>query len=491
MNIDIDDIRADIQTNMSEIAETGSPDAKAILDEMLTIFEPVDFYEEGHIDQGKSLSKQVYTIVVVEKILEIAREKHWDLATENTRIFIYNGRQWLIVSADGFKRFLQNAAKRMGVPDRYAKYFLFQDDLYKQFHSAADLPTPETQSSRVLINLQNGTFENNAAEHRLREFRKEDFLTYQLPFSYDPDARCPLFHAFLDRNLPDKDSQHLIAEYIAYVLSPFLKLEKVLILYGEGANGKSVLFQIIKALLGEDNVCSYSLQNLTAREGYQRAELGNKLLNYAPEINGRIDPALFKQLASGEPVEARFIFGRAFILRKYARLLFNCNVLPSDVEMTHAFFRRFMIIPFTETIPEDEQDPDLAEKITKNELPGIFNWVIEGLDRLTRNKRFTEPATVREANKSFREQSDSLALFLEDSGIIPGRDCSTQVSALYSRFSSYARSCNLPAISMKSFSEKMTKAGFEKIRTAQGRYFNYSLVSLANENTEGAADETV
>ena len=59
MNIDIDDIRADIQTNMSEIAETGSPDAKAILDEMLTIFEPVDFYEEGHIDQGKSLSKQV------------------------------------------------------------------------------------------------------------------------------------------------------------------------------------------------------------------------------------------------------------------------------------------------------------------------------------------------------------------------------------------------------------------------------------------------
>lgn len=180
MNIDIDDIRADIQTNMSEIAETGSPDAKAILDEMLTIFEPVDFYEEGHIDQGKSLSKQVYTIVVVEKILEIAREKHWDLATENTRIFIYNGRQWLIVSADGFKRFLQNAAKRMGVPDRYAKYFLFQDDLYKQFHSAADLPTPETQSSRVLINLQNGTFENNAAEHRLREFRKEDFLTYHV-----------------------------------------------------------------------------------------------------------------------------------------------------------------------------------------------------------------------------------------------------------------------------------------------------------------------
>ena len=92
MNIDINDIQADIQTELSAMAETGSLDAKAILDEMLTIIEPIDFYEEGHIDQGKSLSKQVYTIVVVEKILEIAREKHWDLATENTRIFIYNGR---------------------------------------------------------------------------------------------------------------------------------------------------------------------------------------------------------------------------------------------------------------------------------------------------------------------------------------------------------------------------------------------------------------
>ena len=488
MNIDINDIQDDIQTELSAMVETGSPDAKAILDEMLTIIEPIDFYEEGHIDQGKSLSKQVYIIVVVEKILEIARERHWDLATENTRIFIYNGRQWLIVSADAFKRFLQKAATRMGVPDRYAKYFLFQDDLHHQFLSAADLPTPETLSSRVLINLQNGTFENNATEHCLRGFRKEDFLTYQLPFSYDPEAKCPIFHAFLNRNLPDKGSQDLIAEYIAYVLSPFLKLEKVLILYGDGANGKSVLFQIIKALLGEDNVCSYSLQNLTAREGYQRAELGNKLLNYAPEINGRIDPALFKQLASGEPVEARFIFGRAFILRKYARLLFNCNVLPSDVEMTHAFFRRFMIIPFTETIPEEEQDPDLAKRITQNELPGIFNWVIEGLDRLTRNKRFTEPEMVREANKSFRDQSDSLALFLEDSGIVAGSDHSVQVSALYARFSAYARSCNLPAISMKSFSEKMSKAGFEKIRTAQGRFFNYSLVSLSNEKTEETDD---
>ena len=87
MNIDINDIQADIQTELSAMAETGSLDAKAILDEMLTIIEPIDFYEEGHIDQGKSLSKQVYTIVVVEKILEIAREKHWDLATENTRIW--------------------------------------------------------------------------------------------------------------------------------------------------------------------------------------------------------------------------------------------------------------------------------------------------------------------------------------------------------------------------------------------------------------------
>ena len=99
--------------------------------------------------------------------------------------------------------------------------------------------------------------------------------------------------------------------------------------------------------------------------------LGNKLVNYASEINGKMDVSIFKQLVSGEPVDARLPYGEPFTLSNYGKLIFNCNQLPTSVEHTHAFFRRFLIIPFEVTIPEEQQDKQLSEKIINSELAGV------------------------------------------------------------------------------------------------------------------------
>ena len=112
-------------------------------------------------------------------------------------------------------------------------------------------------------------------------------------------------------------------------------------LHGTGANGKSVFFEVVSALLGTNNVSNYSLQSLTNDNGYFRARLANKLVNYASEINGKLEASIFKQLVSGEPVEARLPYGQPFVLRDYAKMIFNINQLPKDVEHTNAFFRRF------------------------------------------------------------------------------------------------------------------------------------------------------
>lgn len=138
--------------------------------------------------------------------------------------------------------------------------------------------------------------------------------------------------------MPEEKSQHMLSEYLGYVfIQPTtLKLEKTLLLYGSGANGKSVFFEIVNALLGAENVSSYSLQSLTNDNGYFRAKLADKLVNYASEIKGNLQTAIFKQLVSGEPVEARLPFS----LTKYANLIFNCNELPKDIEHTNAYFRR-------------------------------------------------------------------------------------------------------------------------------------------------------
>jgi len=209
----------------------------------------------------------------------------------------------------------------------------------------------------------------------------------------------------------------VLAEFLGYVFvrngSEALKEEKTLLLYGLGANGKSVFSEVVNALLGPENVSSYTLQSLTNENGYFRAKLTNKLVNYATEINGTLETAMFKQLVSGEPVEARLPYGEPFLVTQYAKMIFNCNELPKDVEHTHAYFRRFLIVPFDVTIPEEEQDKQLHNKIIKNELSGVFNWVLDGLDRLLKQQRFTDCEAVREAREQYERSSDTVRLYMD------------------------------------------------------------------------------
>ena len=156
------------------------------------------------------------------------------------------------------------------------------------------------------------------------------------------------------------------------------------------------------------------MQSLTNENGYFRAKLANKLVNYASEINGKLESAIFKQLVSGEPVEARLPYGEPFTLKQYAKLIFNCNELPKDVEHTNAYFRRFLIIPFDVTIPPQEQDKQLHTKIIEKELSGVFNWVLDGLNRLLEQKRFTDCEAVKQAVEQYKSQSDSVKMFIDE-----------------------------------------------------------------------------
>src|SRR5690606_25459960 len=241
-----------------------------------------------------------YLVLSIENALKLAEKNRWGLAKNHDFIYLYNGTFWAEIDKEIFQKFLGEAAEKMGVPKFSARFYQFREQLHKQFLATAYLPTPENDKEKVLINLENGTFEISAKETKLRPFDRMDFLTYKLPFEYDPEAQAPLFTAYINRVLPDKERQKVLAEYLGFLFirhgSNALKEEKALILYGTGANGKSVFFEIVHALLGAENVSSYSLQSLTNDNGYFRAKMANKLVNYASEINGNLEASIFKQL---------------------------------------------------------------------------------------------------------------------------------------------------------------------------------------------------
>jgi len=351
----------------------------------------------------------------------------------------------------------------MGVAKFSARFYQFREQLFKQFLATAYLPTPESNKDTVLINLQNGTFEISPQGTKLRPFDRSDFITYQLPFEYNPQAKAPIFEAYLNRVLPDPQRQRVLAEYLGFVFikhgSNILKEEKALILYGTGSNGKSVFFEVVNALLGAENVSSYSLQSLTNDNGYFRAKLANKLVNYASEINGNLEASIFKQLVSGEPVEARLPYGEPFTLRHYAKLIFNCNELPKDVEHTNAYFRRFLIIPFDVTIPEEEQDKNLHSKIIENELAGVFNWVLEGLDRLLKQKGFSPCDAARQAVEQYRIESNSVQMFLNENEYISSPTKYKPIKDLYFEYRAFCNESGMTPFKKGNFIKQLRALG--------------------------------
>ena len=456
---------------------------KKILDRLLEEIEPIDYQErvfsgvfqirksldeqDSNIDEFEKqlddlkLKENHLLIETIENLLELAKKNNWGLCKNQGRTYIYNGAYWASIEKETLQKFLGDAAERMGVSRYRARYYRFQENLVRQFYASAYLQAPEPSPDKVMINLLNGTYEITPKSRGLRPFNANDFLTHQLPFEYDPKAKAPIFNEYLNKVLPDKDSQKSLSEFLGYVfISPrTLKLEKALILYGSGANGKSVFFEIVNSLLGEENITNYSLQSLTDEKGYQRAKFGGSLLNYASEISVHMNNAIFKQLVSGEPVDARLPYGEPFMLTNYGKLLFNCNRLPRDVEQTNAFFRRFLIVHFNVTIPEDEQDKTLHTKIIDQELSGVFNWMLEGLDRLLIQKRFTESEASKRNLDEYRRSSDNVMQFIEECCSKEDADYCTTVRDLYSAYKSYTLDGGYRPVSCGTLRERLQENG--------------------------------
>ncbi len=366
---------------------------------------------------------------------------------------LYTGTHWKTVLDADCEAILGRFAENLGVDIIAARFFVFREKLLKQFQSRFGGQPNEAQGSDALVNFCNGTLEIGDGFQRLREFRKEDYLRYQLPFAYDESATSPLFDRYLERVLPDVQSRTILAEFLGWLFIRNLKLEKVLVLYGDGHNGKSVFFDVVNALLGEQSVSNYGLAALMKPE--QRPGLARTLLNFGSEIDSKCDPDLFKKLASGEPIEARKLYKDVFIMRDYARLAFNANTLPRETEHTHGFFRRFLIVPFREVISEDEKDPDLAQKIIESELSGVFNWVMKGLKRIRSQRSFSPCHAAENALAEYKRESDSTALFLEEGGWKPDPEETTAKSELYVFYRQFCQDAGYRALNRNNFGKRL------------------------------------
>ena len=209
--------------------------------------------------------------------------------------------------------------------------------------------------------------------------------TEALGYDYDASAGCPMWEAFLGEVLPDEGERLVLQEFLGccYIDRRVFSIEKFGIFLGSGANGKSVIRDVISRVMGRENVAAYDAEQLTRSE--LLPFLIGKRIDFASDM--KVSAAFesdLKALASGQDVIGRKIYGEPVVVN-CPPLVFSMNALPPFRDQSPAFFRRVLLFSFDVVVPEDRRDPALAERICSCELPGIFNWLMEGRMRLIMN----------------------------------------------------------------------------------------------------------
>jgi putative DNA primase/helicase len=186
----------------------------------------------------------------------------------------------------------------------------------------------------------------------------------------------------------------VVQEIMGYLMVPVTKAQKAFIFYGPGRTGKSTLIALIESLIGESNTCHVPLQKLEDR--FDKASLFGKLLNTCADLPAKplTDTAAFKILTGEDILHAERKFKEPFSFKNKARLLFSCNQLPVNaVDHTDGFYRRLLIVPFFHQVPEEKINTNLLDEL-KEELDGIAQWGLKGLERLASNNYVFTPNHV-------------------------------------------------------------------------------------------------
>ena len=184
--------------------------------------------------------------------------------------------------------------------------------------------------------------------------------------------------------------------------------------------------------------------------------------------------SLVKTITGGEAITARFLYREYFEFVPQFKVWIACNHKPRISGDDHGIWRRIRLIPFKVTIPPEEQDRQLLDKLRK-ELPGIMNWAIEGA-RHWLEHGLSEPTAVVQATAQYRAESDALGEWLAEHCYQgPGITC--QAKRLYDDYNRYIDDRGGHPLSMKRWAQRMAHRGFEK---DDGRIVHYRSIGLCD-----------
>lgn len=271
-------------------------------------------------------------------------------------------------------------------------------------------------SNAKYVAFKNGVL--NIETNELSDFSPEFIITNKIQANYNPKA----YHELADKTLnklacQDEDIRALLEEVIGYCFYRRNELRKAFILTGSKRNGKSTFLDLINTLLGRNNIANLDLKELGER--FKTAELFGKLANIGDDIGDEFiaNPAIFKKLVSGNPVNVERKGMNPFDFSNYSKLLFSANNIPRIKDKSGAVIDRLIIIPFNAEFSQDDPDfdPYIKYKLLNDEVMDYLALIgIKGLTRILANRGFTKSEKIEKSIKEYEESNNPALLFFND-----------------------------------------------------------------------------
>jgi putative DNA primase/helicase len=298
--------------------------------------------------------------------------------------------------------------------------------------------------------------------------RKADPLDYMTKMTaVSPAVRCSTWIEFLKRITDgDDELQAYLRRVTGYALTGDTGEHALFFAYGAGANGKSTFLNATSGMIGDyhktapiETFCeSKSDRHPTDLAGLRGARMVTAV---ETEEGRRWAESKIKTLTGGDRIATRFMRQDFFEYLPQFKLLIAGNHKPSLRTVDEAIRRRFHLVPFTVTIPPDQRDTTLGDRL-KEEWPGILAWAIDGCVEWY-EKGLSAPQAVVDATAKYLEAEDGINTWIEECCERDHRAW-TGSAALYASWKAWADRSGENAGSMKAFVQHLEIRGFEPQR---------------------------
>lgn len=369
-------------------------------------------------DKGRATEEIVNEILSKEKIYTTRNDEKSEMWIYQEGIYVPNARTYIQeYCRKMLGRAYTNQINNLVISKIEADTFIDQEEFFKS-------------NDPDLITVQNGIL--NTKTKKLSEFTPNIRFFNKVPVTYNPEQDCKEIKKFFGEVLQDEDEIDVIQEIFGFLLHDEYFMEKAFMFLGNGRNGKSKTLDLMKRFMGLDNCAEISLEKLE-KDNFAMGELFKKKANLCGDLSSAAlkNTGSFKKLTGRDLISASRKFKNMVKFQNYAKMIFSANELPVTYDITDAFFNRWIIIDFPyQFLPqreidliEDEEakkkvklrDPKRIERIVSDdEMSGLLNWALEGLDRLRKDGQFSRSPSTEQTKEKWMRKSNSCIAFLMD-----------------------------------------------------------------------------